>query len=318
MKKTDSCVCGVGLLILACESFAAPDYIGSQFDFTLSFEAGYRQDDLSWNEAGPGGSPNVLSELMWRKMDVAYGRIFGDFSFQNRYYLKALAGFGEVSRGENRDTDYFGDNRTLEFSRSDNQAGGDVRDFSFGGGVKFHWNRTPVAKKMTLIPLVGYAYHLQDLTITDGFQSNPPTGEFPGLNSSYDTLWKGAWYGLDLLFDFNTKWGLNLGFEYHPKVNFTAEADWNLNTNFQRPLSFAQETEAKGFYWKIDAFYRWNERWNFTVLVEKFQWQSKNGNGTDTTFLANGTSVQLPLNEVTWNAMGILLGVTWTIDRDGR
>lgn len=315
MGKTVLYVCGTWLLLLSYASSAAPaknNSIWSHFDLTLSLEAGYRQDDFSWNEAHPSGSPNVLSELTWSNMDVAYGRILGDITFKDRYYLKGLAGVGGIVKGDNTDSDYASDNRGDEFSRSDNQASGDVRDFSLGMGVKLQWYDSSVAKTITIIPLFGYAYHLQNLKITDGFQTKPATGAFSGLNSSYDAMWRGEWYGADLLFEINEKWSMDISFEYHPNARYSAEATWNLSTNFQQPLSFSHKAQGEGLYWSIGASYVWDKRWSFRVLAERFRWQ--NENGTDTTFLVDGTFVLLPLNEVTWDAAGVMFGVTRKFD----
>ncbi len=51
-----------------------------------------------------------------------------------------------------------------------------------------------------MTPLLGYSYHEQNLNITDGNQTIPDSGSFPGLNSSYDTEWQGPWIGFDLRF----------------------------------------------------------------------------------------------------------------------
>ncbi len=311
MEKAGLYICGAWLLLMCTSSAATPtesNSVKSHFDVTLSFETGYRQDNFSWNEAHPSGSPNVLSELTWSNMDVLYGRIAGDITFKDRYYLKGLAGFGGIVKGDNIDSDYASDNRNDEFSRSDNKAGGDVRDFSLGVGVKLQWYDASVAKPITIIPLFGYAYRMQNLKMTDGFQTNPATGAFPGLNSSYDTVWRGAWYGADLSFEIDGKWSMDMGFEYHPKTKYSAEANWNLNTNFQQPLSFSHETEGEGLYWSIGASYAWDKRWNFRVLAEGFRWESERGTGS--TFLADGTVVLFPLNEVEGNAVGVIFGMT--------
>ncbi|UCG08955.1 MAG: hypothetical protein JSV83_10030, partial [Desulfobacterales bacterium] len=76
-------------------------------------------------------------------------------------------------------------------------------------------------------PVVGYSYHEQNLTITDGYQPiatpgiTPPEGPFVGLDSTYETQWYGPWVGMDLRFtSTNLKpviYGIEalLNFEYH-------------------------------------------------------------------------------------------------------
>ena len=91
-------------------------------DFTLS--AGYRRDDLDWNIAGDinGNNPNVLSELTWDDVESYQVKLQGNFVWPNIIALKGYANYGWIFDGDNQDSDYLGDNRTFEFSRSNNNT----------------------------------------------------------------------------------------------------------------------------------------------------------------------------------------------------
>ena len=52
----------------------------------------------------------------------------------NDWMLRGVYSTGAVKIGSNRDSDYAGNNRTQEFSRSDNKTGGAVRDISHRPG----------------------------------------------------------------------------------------------------------------------------------------------------------------------------------------
>ena len=94
-------------------------------DFTLS--AGYRVDDLDWSIAGNinGNNPNVLSELTWDDVESYQVKLQGNFVWPNIIALKGYVNYGWIFDGDNQDSDYLGDNRTLEFSRSNNSTDDD-------------------------------------------------------------------------------------------------------------------------------------------------------------------------------------------------
>jgi len=170
----------------------------AEVDFTLS--AGYRVDDLDWNIAGDinGNNPNVLSELTWDDVESYQLKAQGSAVWPNIIALRGYANYGWIFDGDNQDSDYLGDNRTFEFSRSNNSTDDDdVLDASLAIGYPIRFGRAVIG---TMTPLLGYSYHEQNLNITDGNQTIPNLGPFPGLDSSYETEWKGPWIGFDLRF----------------------------------------------------------------------------------------------------------------------
>ena len=94
-------------------------------DFTLS--AGYRKDDLDWNIAGDinGDNPNVLSELTWEDVESYQVKLQGAIVWPNRIAMRGYVNYGWIFDGDNQDSDYLGDNRTFEFSRSNNNTDDD-------------------------------------------------------------------------------------------------------------------------------------------------------------------------------------------------
>ena len=183
------------------------------FEPALSLSTGLRSDNLDWNIASNAtgtSTPNILSELTWDDLKIYQLALAFESRFaraangQKVLFMRAKASYGWIYDGKNQDSDYLGDNRTLEFSRSNNSADdGEVWDGSIGFGPRF----TFATNHLEMMPLVGYSYHAQHLTITEGFQTVPPLGSFSGLDSSYDTEWYGPWVGLD----FTLKAGQRLG-----------------------------------------------------------------------------------------------------------
>lgn len=274
-------------------------------EFKLS--AGYRSDELKWNIAGdPSGCcPNTLSELQWT--DLRSFNVKGSVSAEvgRRIYTRAYADYGFIFAGDNQDSDYAGDNRTLEFSRSNNSSdSGDLYDLSAGIGYIIGERRSHVA----LIPMVGYSYHKQDLTITDGFQTWPPYGAFEGLDSSYEARWVGPWLGMDLKFLYD-KWTISAAFEYH-LADYYAEANWNLRDDFAHPKSFEHEADGDGFVSSITADYRYNDRWSAGIGVDYQDFHTENG--VDRTFFSDGTESETMLNEVVWYSYSFLMSIKYT------
>jgi len=166
-----------------------------------SFDAGYRIDDFDWSIAGNappafgGNFVNVLSELTWSDLEIFQVEFGIGKLFPNRIMLKGSLAYGLIFDGENQDSDYAGNNRTLEFSRSNNSTDdGNTADGSIGLGYYLPL----LSDSFGITPLIGYSFHALHLKITEGFQTIPPFGPFPGLNSSYDALWYGPWVGLEL------------------------------------------------------------------------------------------------------------------------
>ena len=284
-------------------------------------EIGYRSDDLKWSIAGDtsGNNPNILSELTWENLGIVQLALKNKTIYRGVYF-RGYFQYGWIVSGKNQDSDYEEDNRNDEFSRSNNSAdNGSTRDLSAGIGYQFNF----VNDSFGLTPLVGYSQHKQYLKMTDGNQTvtypgGPPLGPFGGLDSTYDTDWKGPWLGLDAVFRSHTmagkeaavidKFELGVGFEYH-WTDYNAEADWNLRTDFAHPTSFEHYADGRGFVisaaWNI--FFRNN--WALTVNGSYQGWETDPG--TDRTFFADGTTSETRLNIVEWDTYAIAAGIIY-------
>ncbi|MBT8351294.1 MAG: TonB-dependent receptor, partial [Deltaproteobacteria bacterium] len=269
---------------------------------------GYRVDDLDWNIAGDinGNNPNIISELTWNDLESFQLKVVGKTTFHQLFMLRGSLVYSWILNGENQDSDFLGDDRTLEFSRSNNNSDeGNIRDASFGTGWQFSFGRTD----FVMAPVIGYSYHEQNLTMTDGNQTvaNPPVtpdfGPFSGLDSTYETEWKGPFIGLDFTFRRDEKSKIKpdmetfLRLEYH-LVDFYAEADWNLRTDFAHPKSFEHEADGHGFILNTGIKFLFNSNWLLNLNLDYQNWSTDPG--TDRTFFSNGTIGETRLNEVNW------------------
>jgi len=95
-------------------------------DYSIRYQAGYQLDQLDWNISGSIdglGSPNILSELRWENLDVFMPVWVGSY-YLIYVYIRGQLARGNITSGKNQDSDYCNDNRTGEFSRSNNQSRG--------------------------------------------------------------------------------------------------------------------------------------------------------------------------------------------------
>lgn len=283
--------------------------LASEVEGEFGLGSGYRLDALDWNISGhvSGCCPNVLSELKWS--DIAIYEIKGSARaiIEEALYFRGFIGYGFIHNGDNRDSDYLGDNRTYEFSRSINDSGdGGTFDASFGAGYRLG------ERGFWAAPMLGYSYHEQNLTVSKGYQELDPyglvgfTGPFDGLNSTYDARWKGPWAGIDLHIDPEGPFSLLLSAEYH-WADFKASADWNLRGDLRHPVSFIHEADATGGVFAIGGSYAVTEMWLIDLSLGYQKWAA--GPGLDWTYLADGTAGVTRLNDVNWESASAMLAL---------
>jgi hypothetical protein len=310
----------VGLTILGFYSGVA-QAMGGRSETDVAMSLGYRMDSLDWNingEGNPvGSSPNILSELEWRDLQIM--QLKTEFTTTNYtgFVFRGNLDYGWVRDGENQDSDYAGDNRTLEFSRSINDVDGS-RVFDISGGLGFNLFAGDI-EEYRISPMVGYSYHRQNLRMKNGNQrlydlanyqvydpsatGTLPLGPFPGLNSSYEATWKGFWLGVDMEMELTSGNRLFARLEAH-KADYSAEANWNLRSEFAHPVSFTHDANGQGgvltLGWKqMPDTYRW--RWGVTFTLQNWSTDS----GTDNTFFTNGAVNTGKLNEANWSSRSI-------------
>ncbi|MCF6282630.1 MAG: hypothetical protein L3J28_10570 [Candidatus Polarisedimenticolaceae bacterium] len=278
----------------------------------VGLDLGYRKVDLQWSIAGDssGCCPNILSELTWSDVQATQLKATIDTTFSKRFKVFGMAAYATIFSGDNQDSDYIGDNRTQEFSRSNNDASdGDLIDLSIGIG--FLLGRAvdeAVNRGVRFYPKIGYSYHEQNFVMTKGYQTWPPTGSFPGLNSTYEAVWHGPWMGLAMEFELGAKQFLGVEYQYHI-AEYTGVGNWNLRSDFEHPKSF--EHTDTGYGQILDITYRerlsdaWG--WGFGLLIEN--WQTDIGN--DKVFFSNGVRVETQLNEVAYSSSTVSFKVDY-------
>lgn len=275
--------------------------------FEVFLSVGYRKDKLNWNEASENGSVNIMSELKWENLNIVQLSATAKLYFYFDWSLHAKLNYGSINSGSNQDSDYNGNNRTLEFSRSNNKGGGDVGDASLGLGRTIRLFNNVGENFLAVTPLFGLSIHQQNLTMTDGYQTLTTTGTglgpFYGLNNSYDAQWQGPWVGIETLLQTGGNWSLSATAEYH-WADYTAQANWNL-----RPLSFTHTAQGQGLLLAVGASYLVSKDTSVNFSVNSQQWHT--GAGTDRTVdSSNGSVTWYPLNAVNWESTAFNVGMS--------
>lgn len=294
------------LLLVLAAALPAVVHASPNLQMEGSLGTGYRQDRLNWNIAGTsaGTNPNILSELSWDNLDIAQLRAGGKMTYKNNWVVRGAASYGKIVTGRNQDSDYLGDNRTLEFSRSNNKAGGDVRDASLGMGHTFRLFDKSVGKFIHLTPLAGYSFHQQNLTMTNGYQTWPPTGAFSGLNSTYNAEWKGPWLGMDAGLQAGPKLTVIASLEYH-WVDYFADANWNLRDTFAHPVSFTHSAKGRGYTVSLGGSYAIARSFLINVTLEHRKWTTDPGK--DVIYFSDGRIGQTQFNQANWESMAAMI-----------
>jgi hypothetical protein len=294
----------------------ALSYIKSNSDIKI----GHRRDDLNWSIAGPDGVPNILSELTWKDIEISTISSDTTLFFEENWLLNFNVLVGHIYKGKNQDSDYFGNDRTLEFSRSNNNANeGSVLDLSVSTG--YNWivpfNQASTYPSIEFSPQIGLSYYSQYLKAVDGNQTiseweelDVTLGPFAGLNSTYDANWFGPWLGLTSTFNFTESFSLSLNVEYH-YAKYSSTADWNLRGDFSHPESFTQKANGYGLIGSVEGKYKLNTQLAFILSIKYQDWQAHD-HGIDKVFLSDDTTLTTQYNGVNWHSLATNIGLVYS------
>ena len=279
---------------------AAPG--GEKVQFSL--RAGYQQESYHWSIAGnsSGQSPNIYSELKWRRLGGPSAQLALSWNVWKWLSLYADGSRLFILSGKVSDTDYQGDNRQHPvYQGGFDSDKGYTASWSLGAGGCILHNHS-----FRLSPVIGYGVHYQSMYLVDH------SGVYTMLNSSYKTTWKGPYARLLTTLRLDRKWQLNAGLAYH-QVVYRAKADWNLINTFSHPVSFRHF--ANGYGVDVDAalVYRLTHALGVSLGGGYCNWQT--GKGTDELYLSAGGTDRTQMNGAFRNGYRILAGLSWRLFR---
>jgi hypothetical protein len=260
---------------------------------------GFQSMNLHWSIAGnsAGQSPNIYSELKWRRVNGASAQAAVRYGMGRRWIFFAEGSRMFTSAGRVSDKDYSGDNRSGVLYSGDFSGSGGY-GFFVGAGAGYRlWS----GSGFELVPSAGYAVSGQHLTITD------PGGYFDFLNSTYQTSWYGPFVRVSA--DWKPgRWRVRGSVTYH-QVSYRAKADWNLIADFDHPVSFRHRADGFGIEGELGAGYRVYRGVEVFLAMSGNAWET--GTGIDELYRSTGPSQQTQLNEVVLTGLGLHAGLCW-------
>ncbi|HET8708573.1 MAG TPA: hypothetical protein VFM46_19860 [Pseudomonadales bacterium] len=308
-----SCLAGiVAPVVQAAENVSQPQY----FTLEINAKTGKTSGQLDWNIASDltgTSTPNILSELEYSNLDIWKNSAGGALTIERgplkNIFVLTNFGKGTINSGDGRDSDYDGDNRTQEYSRSHSDITGDsTYDFEMGAG--YRWK---IASGITLKPAIAYFHSSQNVRMQNGVQEittpgrTPSAGAFKNLNSTYEAEWNGMWIGGSIEFS-KDEHEFRFQFKHH-KMDYHSEANWNLRSSFMHPKSFEQWANGDGNSFGVSYGYHFTKAWQLTLDWQKSDFSAEHG--TDTVFFSDGDKASAQLNQANWRATGWSVGLQY-------
>ena len=181
--------------------------------FQYSLDIGYRKDDLSWSIATD--TVSHVSEVSWKNTEISQATFSGEINIYKDWLVTGYYSVGAVASGGNQDSDYAASNRTNMYMHSESKTGGSVDDVSLAIGKKLVISGGELQRTITITPLLGFSIHEQSFTMYDGHQTVPFEAVLTNLNNTYDTQWRGIWFGAESMFEIDKKRLLKISYVYN-------------------------------------------------------------------------------------------------------
>lgn len=258
--------------------------------FTITPVIGWNQEKLDWNIAGDenGQNPNILSELIWRKLKGPEIGLSSTVALSSVLHAEVAFHYFRISKGTANDADYASDNRAVKTSDYDFKAD---RGHSSNLRANFFYTiRT--TEKFTFTAHTGYFGRYQTLYMLDGTQ---PLVKGKELKSTYTPRWHGLILGLRTDYQ-SDHWCflLDVNGLYFPR--YSANANWNLQEEFSHPISFTHT--AKGVGWETNFQLEYQVVKRIFPFLQVGYTYLNTGTGIDRLFKTDGTSTISQLNAV--------------------
>jgi opacity protein-like surface antigen len=287
------------IVLIYAMAFAGVLRAQSQSDkLQLSLSTGYQREDFKWSIAGnlDGQNPNIYSELQWKKLGGQSIAASLQWNFWGRLLLNGGYERTAIKSGTVRDNDYNGDNRSNPaYDQLFDADKGFTRDIYAGIGYKLINTET-----FSLTPYAGYYAGKQSLHLYDR------SGQYPDLNSIYDTDWKGPFVKALAQLQLAKKLSATATVSY-TQADYNAKADWNLISSFQHPVSYRHTANGYGLDAGAGMQYAITQNIGVNIGARYFTWQT--GEGVDELYLTSGESEKTQLNGVDRKGYKINLGI---------
>lgn len=292
-----------GLLLLV--SVCITNGLMAQQKLSLYVAPGYQVANSRWSIAGNsnGANPNIYSELIWKNLQCA--NVQAGIGYQYKQWGVRFNYNGSfIQSGDVTDTDYGADNRrqpVYEGVFQDDK--GYLLNIDAAITYTFHLHG------VDLTPMLGYVLSKQNLYVLPKQASDPAN-----LRSTYNAKWQGLLTGVEAVFPLGKRFALTPSLYYY-QLHYTADANWNLITQFQHPRSFAHKANGYALKPALRLDYKLHSYLSIFLKGDYAYWNT--GKGTDELFLTSGQVDYTQMNGARHQEGGVALGVAFSF-KTGR
>jgi len=274
-----------------------------QGNLSITAGAEYQKTDFRWSIAGnsSGQEPNILSELIYNPIHAAGFHVAAAYKPYRRFLLTTSFSRLQTFKGSATDIDYNGDNRTdyIPPDRGDtlfNSHNGNMQQYDIALSYSIFENNIFEVRTGA-----GFNYSKELFYLRDD--------AMPDLNTTYETKWQSARIFV------NGTVRLTPHLRVAPEVSFQpgtydAVANWNIQEDFQHPVSFIHQANSSGWNYRAQLGYQFNSHIAINGTWSYSDWRTEKG--IDRLFLKNGTSPETQMNGAFKKSSGWRLSATYT------
>jgi len=233
-----------------------------QLDFALL--QGYRHDRQDFTISGPAGSPDVLSELIFKDIDIYTTRLQGRVR-KGRYFLEALGAYGHIFSGKVVDNDYCNSGRKGHYCHSKHHITGEyTADYAARLGIDCR----------ALFFTVGYAGYYQKMRFKGGHGET----DYSDLNSTFRTKWYGPEWGVGAKKAIHKRVEASIFYRLIYPLCYHAKGHWNLREKGARGFSLTNSSR-KSFGNTAGVAFEWNffSHWKLGLQYQFMKCYAKSG-----------------------------------------
>jgi hypothetical protein len=232
---------------------------------TLEVGCSYRQDQLDWHVNGLIETSLDVGETEWKNVNIWQIVAKGKCRTTEHVYGCFDVDFGWVTEGKSESVFYLPNEK---FWSSDNFSGkGKVYDVSAGVGYEFEYFK----KTLSIIPMLGYAYHSQHFPLYDySLLYNIFGLTFVKEDLESPVFQKNRWYG---------PW---CGIEFHYRINdfLTLYGSYKHLWGYYRSHlgDFSQTANCYSNEFDVGYNYEFRPSWLISVSCSCQFWRTRIGN----------------------------------------
>ena len=295
-----------------------PEEPARRWEFSVRPFAWFSSARTDFSIGGPGGMPNILSELQFSNLRSYQAGLSAEAVYRETVIIRISGQFGTVEDGQFLDNDYLGNNRTLLLSETISQVAG-VSSWSVIGDVGWRlgmWAVVPAAPRSFFDLFVGWQHWEERYDADSTVRTQDPFGLFgvgplaqQGLAITEQFTWDGLRVGVRGLLGLHRYVALEGEVNWIPwtRLQFT-DTHW-LRTDLAKDPS-VEATAAGGGGFQFLAGIRIPVSTTWSVAAGYQMWSIESSDSNLRFYLSNGAAIDQPFNGAQSVRQGVYLDVT--------